>query len=574
MGKNAEVARILYLIADILDIEDVKFKPAAYRKAARNIENLERNIEDVHKDGELKKIPGVGEAISSKIEEFLDTGRIRYLEKLMEDAPRDMEKMVRIQGLGPKTIGLIYRELGIGTLEDLERAAREGKLRVLKGVGEKTEKLILDGMVLHKREGERMLLGHALPLAEEIVAELKAAKVASKVEYAGSLRRMRSTIGDIDIIAVSRAGAKSSKKLMDTFTTLPRVKDILAKGGTKSSVVTDNNVQVDLRVVKPDEFGAALQYFTGSKDHNVHLRSLARSRGYKVSEYGIFKGKRKVGGRTEREVYKKLKLDLIPPELREDRGEIEAAAEGKLPTLVKQGDIRGDLHVHTDKSDGTDSLLKMLRAAKERGYEYVAITEHSESLRMSGLKGKELLAWAKQIRSTGKKVGIGALAGVEVEILKDGSIDYEGEGVLEKLDIVIGAVHSHFKLGRKDQMNRLENALDHKQLNVLAHPTCRIIGKREPINIDIEELIGIAKRTRTVLEIDSFPDRMDLGSRHVKLAKKAGVKVCISSDAHAVVHYDHMRWGLAQARRGWLSKKDVINTFTLKRLRSYLKGGK
>jgi DNA polymerase (family 10) len=567
MGRNAEVAKMLFLIADILDIEDERFKPIVYRRAARNIENLEKDIADVHKAGELEDIPGVGKAIAGKVAEYLETGKVRYLEELKAAAPKDFESMIMIQGLGPKKIGLIYRELGIETMEKLEKAARDGKLRAIKGLGEKTERMVLDGMVIHHREGTRMLLGNALPLAEEIIDEIKASKAAQKVDMAGSLRRWRSTIGDIDIIAV----AKEPKKLMDVFTGLPRVRDVLAKGRTKASIVTKDEVQVDLRVVKADEFGAALQYFTGSKDHNVRLRSLAKDKGYKINEYGIFKGKRKVGGKSEKEVYGRLGLELVPPELREDRGEIEAAAEGMLPKLIKGSDIKGDLHVHTDKSDGNDGLKDMLKGAKAMGYGYVAITEHSESLAMAGLKAKELTAWAKEVRKAGKKVGITALAGVEVEILKDGTLDYEGEGVLEKLDIVIGAVHSHFKLKRKDQMARLENALDQEVIDILAHPTCRVIGRREAIDIDIEELLAMAKRTGTAMEIDSFPDRMDLGSRHVKLAKDAGVKVCVNSDAHAVVHYHNIRWGLAQARRGWLEKKDVINTYTLKRLREFIK---
>jgi DNA polymerase (family 10) len=286
----------------------------------------------------------------------------------------------------------------------------------------------------------------------------------------------------------------------------------------------------------------------------------------------VFKGKRKVGGGTEAEVYRKVGLPLIPPEMREDRGEIEIGAKGELPRLVEAKDLKGDLHVHTDRSDGTDGLMVMLKGARDRGYEYVAITEHSESLAMAGLSGEDLLAWAKEIRKAGRKVGIEALAGVEVEILRDGGLDYEGEGVLGKLDIVIGAVHSHFKLKRGDMMARLENALEHRELDILAHPTCRVIGRREPIDIDIDGLLSMARRNGTVLEIDSFPDRMDLSSGHVKMAKEAGVKVCISSDAHASVHYDNIRWGLSQARRGWLERKDVVNTYPLKRLKGLLKG--
>jgi DNA polymerase (family 10) len=566
--KNSEVARLLYLVADILDIEDVKFKPQAYRKAARNIENLERAIEDVHRDGKLQDIPGVGKAIAEKIEEFLETGRLRYLEKLKKDAPRDMEKMVSIQGLGPKTIGLIFKELGIQTIKQLEDAARKGKLRALKGLGEKTEELILAGLVIHHRSEGRMLLGKALPVAEKIVAVLRESGTARKVEMAGSLRRMKSTIGDIDILAV----AKDSGKLMKAFTTMDGVKDIRSKGTTKSSVLMEGGVQVDLRVVKPGEFGSALQYFTGSKDHNVHLRSLAKDRGYKISEYGIFKGKKKVGGEKEEEIYHKLGMDYIVPELREDTGEIEAASEGKLPTLVRDRDIRGDLHVHTDRSDGTDSLVGILKGAKDLGYEYIAITEHSESLAMAGLDGEELLEWADEVRRAGGKAKIKVLAGCEVEILGDGSLDYEGEGILEKLDIVIGAVHSRLKMARKDMMNRLVNAMEHEEMHMLAHPTCRIIGRRDPIDIDIEEVFRVAKKNGVVMEIDSFPERMDLDAGHIRMAKKAGLKLCVNTDAHAVVHFSLMRYGVAQARRGWLTKNDVINTYPYKKLMSFLSG--
>ncbi|NLL61534.1 MAG: DNA polymerase/3'-5' exonuclease PolX [Candidatus Atribacteria bacterium] len=571
MVKNAELAYIFGNITKILKIQnDNVFKIRAYERVADTLENMPMEAETLYKSGRLNEIPGVGTAIAQKIGELIETGRLEYYEKLKEKIPAGVLELLNIPDIGPRKAKLFYEELGIDSVEKLEKAALAHQLQSLYGMGKKAEENILRGIELYKRREQRSPLGIALPIAEEIVRELKSLPCVDQISIAGSLRRGKDTIKDIDILISSL----KPEKIMEKFINLPQTKEVLAEGLTKSAILTKQNMQVDLRVVSPDSFGTALLYFTGSQAHNVRLREMAVKRGLKINEYGIFqvKGDKKIGGDDENEIYEILGLHYIMPELREDMGEFEAARHSTLPIPVELNDIKGDLHTHTDYSDGLNSIKEMAAAAKQRGYQYIAVTDHSQSLHIAGgLDEVKLLEQIKRINEINRDIeGITVLKGIEVDIKSDGSLDISDD-ILKKLDIVIAAVHSNLKQKRALLTERYRRAMENPYVDIIAHPTGRIIGYREPFDIDIQEIIRIAARTKTALEINSSPERMDLHDIYVKSAKEQSVMLAIGTDAHQTSSLDQMRYGLAIARRGWLEKANLLNTLSLKKLKERLK---
>jgi len=568
--KNQLVADVLYQIADLLDIKgEIFFKTRAYRMAAQKIETLDEDIETVVKENRLRDIPGVGEALAKKIKELVETGKLEYFEKLKKEIPPELLKMLDISGLGPKKIAAVYNKLGIKTIEELRKAAQNGKLRDLEGFGEITEKNILRGIQLMDKTSGRVLLNVAYHHGNKYVEYLKKHKKIKRLSLAGSLRRMKETIGDIDILASS----DEPDEIMDFFVKYHDVQRVLMKGSTKSSVILNDELQVDLRVVEDKSFGAALQYFTGSKEHNVQMRSLAIKKGFKLNEYGLFKKNTDefITGGNEEEIYKKLGLAFIEPELRENRGEIEAAKKNKLPNLVKHGDIKGDLHVHSNYSDGFETIEAITEKSMRLGYQYVGITDHSQSLRVAhGLSREQIVKKKKEIEKINKKLdNFRILCGTECDIKPDGTLDYDNS-ILKMFDFVIIGIHTGFKMSREDATNRIIKGMENKYATILAHPTCRLMMKREPLYLDMEKIFEAAKETNTYLEINAFPDRLDLNDYYTKLAKEQKVKFSVGTDAHALNHMDFMRYGVATARRGWLEKKDILNTHTLEEIEKIL----
>lgn len=568
---NAEIARILREIAILLDMEGVQFKPRAYEKAAYAVEAVEQPLSELYqKEGvkAIEAIPGVGKAISEKIVTLIETGRLPYYEELKQKTPVDLANLTSIEGLGPKMIKALYQHLGIKTVEELERAAQEGKIRNLPHFGEKSEQKILKGIAFLKKSSGRFPLGVALPLVLEIQSRLQKIKRVKQVAIAGSIRRRKETIGDGDILVVST----QPDLVMDAFVKMPEVIHIHGKGHTKSSVKLNNGMDVDLRVVEEKSFGAALSYFTGSKDHNIVLRRIAQEKDLKLNEYGVFRGERYIAGRTEEEVFAALGLPYIPPELRENTGEIEAALAGKLPDLVDYGDLKGDLQTQTNWTDGANSIEEMAEEARRLGHEYIAITDHTKSLAMTrGSDEKKLREQMVAIDELNKRYrGFRILKGAEVNINKDGTLDIDDE-TLAMLDVVGVAVHSHFNLSREEMTRRIIRAMENPHADILFHPTGRVIQRREPYDVDMDEVIRAAKRTGTVLEIDAYPDRLDLKDEHVRKAVEAGVKLVIDSDAHNTHHLGYLHYGIAQARRGWAKKSDILNTKPLKEFLGSLK---
>ena len=569
--KNIELSRIFEQIAKILKIkEENPFKIRAYEKITLVLENLPIDIETIYHQGGLNNIPGVGTGIAKKIEEFLTTGKLEYYEKLKETIPSGVIELLDISEVGPKTAKLLYEELGVDNIEKLEKAVKEHRIKDLPGMGEKSETNILRGIELYKRRKERFLLGRALPLAEEMVESLSQLKETDKISFAGSLRRKKETIGDIDILITSQ----NPEKIMRTFTSLPQVREILAEGPTKSSIITKDDLHIDVRVVEPISFGAALQYFTGSKAHNIKLRELALKRGLKINEYGVFEVEsgNRIAGEKEEEVYQALNLPFIPPELREDRGEIEAAQEKKLPQLIEYSQIRGDLHLHTKWSDGAHTIRQMAEAAKKRGYKYIAITDHSQSLKIAGgLIEKRLREQVEEIQKLNQELkDFTILSGIEVDIKSDGSLDFSDE-MLSKLDVVIAAIHSGFKQESKIITERIIKAMQNRLVNILAHPTGRLIGFRESYQVDMNEMIKVAAETGTILEINAYPERLDLNDVYCRMAKDKGVQLAIETDAHSIDGLEFMNLGVDVARRGWLEEKDIVNTLPLNELLKRLK---
>jgi len=568
--RNQEVAKILHDIAVLLDIKgESRFRVVAYEEAARRIENWPEPIEEVWKEGKLERIPGIGQSIAGKIEEYLATGKMTYLEELTREIPRELIELTEIPGVGPKIAKLLYDQLGVRTVEDLEQAIQEKKLRHLPRLGAKSEEKIARGLEMFRRKSGRMLLGQALPLVEGIVTLLRERTGVEKISPAGSIRRMKETIGDVDILVAS----SHPQLVMEAFVSLPQVREILARGDTKSSIMTHEGIQADVRVVDEECYGAALQYFTGSKAHNVKLREIAIKKGFKVNEYGIFRldTNERVGGEREEDIYEILGMEWIPPELREDQGEIELALEKKLPVLVTMEDVRGDLHVHSHWSDGVASVEEMAEAAVQRGYRYIAICDHTQSLAVaSGLTPEEVHEREKEVRRwNARHPELLVFSGVEANILSDGSIDFPDEE-LAKLEIVVAGLHSGLSQKGEKILKRLELAMKNPYIQVISHPTGRIIGKRDAYEVDCDALFAIARDTHTTLEINAQPERLDLRDIDARKAAQMGIKVVISTDAHDTGSLDYMRYGVAQARRAWLRKEDVLNTLEPEELLEFL----
>ncbi len=569
MGRpNDEVAALFQEFADLLSITgEAAYKVRAYEKAARAIAGHHEDISTLDLKG-LKKIPNVGEAIAKKILDHRETGTIRQLEAVRERIPAGVRALTAIPGLGPKKALVLYQELGVSSVDELADAIPAGRLEGLKGFGAKTEENILHGIELMRGAGDRVLVDVATRLAEEIIEAL--APLAGRCEYAGSLRRSRETIGDVDILAT----AGDSGPLMEAFTALPFVTEVIARGEKKTSVRTSRGLQVDLRVVPPEAWGAALQYFTGSKAHNVRTREIAVRAGLKLSEYGLFEVESGdlVVSATEEEVYERLGLPWVPPTMREDGGEIEAALKGELPRLVELTDLRGDLHTHTDLTDGIASLEDMVAAAAGRGWEYYAITDHAPNLFMQRMTDEKMLAQREEVRALRKRYpDLTLLHGTELNIDADGAVDWDEE-FLAGFDVCVASVHSHFTQGRDEMTRRLVRAVETPGVHVLGHPTARLIGRRPPIEADWDEVFAACAGSHTVLEVDSFPDRLDLPADLIARARRHGVKFTIDSDAHATGHLANLRYGIGTAQRGWLTPDDVVNTWPLERLRAYLRG--
>lgn len=555
--KNALVARILHEIADLLELDGVAFKPRAYRRAADVVESLGEPIEDLVASGAHAALPGVGEAIAKKIAEIVETGRLAYHDELKAKLPIDLYALTRVDGVGPKTAKLLYDELGVKTLEDLDRVARAGQVRAVRGLGEKTEAKILRGLRETRGAEGRTLLGNALPLAERLIAELTATGLFARLEAAGSLRRGRETIGDLDLLGVSDDPAAASA----AFVGLPDVAEVLAHGDSKASARLHDGLQVDLRLVPPESFGAALQYFTGSKAHNVALRQLAVARGWKLNEYGLYDSSgRTLAGGDEDGVYRALGFAPIPAELREDAGEIELAALDKIPRLVQLADVRGDLHVHTDASDGTASLAEMVEAARACGLEYIAVTDHARFAEIVGGHTPETVrAQMDQIAAQNARLpGFRILSGIEANIQPDGTLDMP-DGTLSQLDWVVASVHSHFRQTKDEMTARLVRAIENEHVDCIAHPTGRKIGERPPYDADWDAVFRAAAEAGTALEINANPIRLDLSAELVHRAIQAGCMLAIGSDAHAPEHFDYLRLGALTARRGWATRGDVQN---------------
>jgi DNA polymerase (family 10) len=586
--SNKNVSLMLREIGERLAMKDIPFKPRAYEKAADVIDGLEENVVDMYKTGgrkALEAIPSVGSSIAEKIEELLKTGHVKYLEGLERKTPVDLAGLSRIEGLGPKSIKTLYQKLDIRTVAELEAAAKAGKIAKLEGFGVKKEENILKGIGFAKSSGGRFVLGFEMAEIREIEKRVNDLPQTKKVIVAGSVRRRKETIGDVDILAIS----KDPKPIMDFFTTMPEVVNVIAHGETKSSIKLKSGINVDLRVVSEKSYGAALNYFTGSKDHNVALRRIAIAHGWKLNEYGLFEGERRkekgeddgrmISGETEEELYRKLGMEYIEPELRENTGEIEAAlrqAEGKpggLPKIIGYDDLCGDLQVQTDWTDGTDSIETMAKAAIAHGLEYIAITDHTKRLAMThGLNEKRILEQMAEIDRLNKKFKgkITILKGSECDILRDGSLDLPDK-ILAKLDVVGASVHSYFNLSREEQTERVKRAMENPNVDILFHPTGRVINRRPAYDINIEELIAAARRTGTIMEIDAFPDRLDLKDEHIRLCVEADVKMAIDSDAHSPMHFPYLEYGIAQARRGWATRADIINAWPLEKMLKFLK---
>jgi DNA polymerase (family 10) len=565
---NDDVERLLLEYADLLSIlSEDRFKPRAYEKAARAVGGYQDDIGGFDLP-ELMRIPNVGKSIGEKIHEYLTSGRIDELEELRGRVPSGVRAMTAIPGFGPKKAMHVYQELGIDSVDGLAAAAREGRLEGLKGFSKRTEENVLRGVERLGSAGGRVLISTALELAEDLLERLRRVAGVHRAEYAGSLRRMRETIGDVDLLVASR----EVDAVMDAFTSYGSVERVLARGDTKSSVVTRGGLQVDLRVIPDEVWGAALIYFTGSKAHNVRIREIAVRQGLKLSEYGLFVADtgELLEARTEEAVYERLGMAFIPPPLREDRGEVEAARAGGLPDLITLRQIRGDLHTHTNLTDGLASLETMLEAAAAHRYVYYAVTDHAPNLYMQRMTDAKILAQREQLRALQDRFPkMQLLHGTELNIDPDGEVDWPTD-FLAGFDITVASIHSHFNQPRDAMTRRMIRAMENPHVNVIGHPTARKIGQRDPVDLDLEAVFAAAARTGTALEINAYPDRLDLKDEHVLWARKHGVRFSIDTDSHAVPHLDVMRYGIGTAQRGWLTKDDVINAWPLGKLRRFL----
>lgn len=566
---NLDVAHILSDVARILEIKgDNRFRIRAYERAAQNIEGLSEDVANFVKEGRLMEIPGIGKDLADKVKEIVSTGRLKVFEDLKKTIPSGLLDLLNVPSVGPKTAKLLYEKLKIDSIGRLEKAIRENRLTGTFGIKEKTIENLKRGIELVKKGRERMSLAYAEQIADEFITALSKLSHVKKISPAGSLRRRKETVRDIDILMVSQRPGK----IMGVFAGLPQVKEVLAKGETKSSVLTNEGIQVDARVVELKSFGAALLYFTGSKNFNIHLRKLAIQRGLKINEYGVFKKNKYIVGETEEGIFKFLGMSYVEPELREDAGEVELALKHELPALIGLKDIKGDLHVHSRWSDGGNSIEEMVEAAKAKGYTYAAITDHSQSLKIAhGLSAAQLRKKRAEIERINKKLkGLRVLFGTEVEIDSQGRLDYKDE-ILKEFDVVVAAVHSGFKQSKEQLTRRIVTACQNKYVHIIAHPTGRLWGTRDAYELDMDKVLKVAKDTNTHLEINAFPQRLDLNDVNCRYAKEVGVKLAISTDAHTTEQLGYMDLGVSVARRGWLSKEDVINTLPVEELLKRIK---
>ncbi|TFG35486.1 MAG: DNA polymerase/3'-5' exonuclease PolX [Parcubacteria group bacterium] len=573
--KNQELAKIFYEIADYLRMDKVAFKPFAYQRAADSLESSEEDAEKVYKEGglpALEKIPGIGKSIAEKIEEYLKTGKIKTYDELKKRTPIDLEEIIAVEGLGPQRTKILYQKLGIKNLKELERAAKEHKISSLFGFKEKTEKNILEGIAFLKKSKGRFLLGEILLETKEIISKLKTLKEVEEISVAGSVRRMKETIGDVDILITT----KNPKKVMDFFVSLPGIVKVWVKGTTKSSIRLEQGFDVDLRTVQSKSYGSALQYFTGSKEHNIATRRLAIEKGLKLNEYGVFKGKKMIAGWTESGVYRVLGLPWIEPELREDQGEIEKALAKELPKIIGYDQIKGDLHCHSSWDGGENSIEEMAKTAMAMGYEYIGISDHTKYLRIeNGLDEKKLELQRKEIDKLNEKLKkenkrFRILQGCETNILNNGSTDIKDEA-LAKLDYVIAGVHSSMKMEKNEMTERIINAIKNPNIDIISHPSGRILKKRDEYLIDFDKVLKAAKEYSKILEINSWPERLDLNDQRIRMAKTAKVKMVINTDSHSKDHMKFIELGIAQARRCWAEKDDIINSQPVEKLLKFFK---
>lgn len=566
--KNQLVAAILNQVADLMEIDGVDFRTKAYRRAAHTVETLSEDIEDIKIEGRLQELPGIGEKIAGKIEEIVETGSLEYLDNLKKQFPVDYDALMAVEGLGPRSIKQLYNELGVKNLDDLEKNAKRHRIRRLRGMGEKTERKILINLDFARKSTGRNLLGHILPVAQKIKEDLSGNDLVFRVEIAGSIRRRKETVGDIDILVTT----KNPGEVSDYFTTMDLVDDVVVSGPTKSTVrLKESGIDVDLRVFDDKSFGSAMMYFTGSKETNIELRKIAIAKGLKLSEYGVFKGDELLAGRTEEEVFKSLGMEYIEPDLRENTGEIEAAIRGELPKLLKYNEILGDLQMHTEWSDGSAKIRDMALEAQKIDYEYIAITDHSGSLRIAnGMNEKTILKQMDKIENLNREMdGFTILKGVETNIDSYGFLDVPDK-ILADMDLVIAGIHSGFKQDKKEINRRILSAMENDNVDIIAHPTGRKIQERKAYELDLEKIFETSIETGTWLEVNSQMNRLDLNDMNVKMAVEKGCKLVINTDAHSIMDLINMELGVATARRGWAKKEDIINTLSLKRLMKQL----
>ncbi|MEK9154638.1 MAG: DNA polymerase/3'-5' exonuclease PolX [Patescibacteria group bacterium] len=576
--SNKEIAKIFHNMALYLEVEGVIFKPQAYERAAMSFDVLSEDIREIYKKEGIKgirKISGVGESMADKIVEYLEKGKIKEYENFKRKIPIDIEELIAVEGVGPKMIKTLYQKLKIKNLQDLEKAAKSGKIRNLPKFGEKKEQNILQSIEFLKRAKGRYLLGDILPTVKEVIIGLKNIKDVKEAHVVGSLRRMKETIGDVDVLVV----AEKPQKVMDYFVSMPGIEKILAKGATKSSVRMSAGFDIDIRVVSEKSYGSALQYFSGSKEHNIALRKIAISKGLKLNEYGLFEGVKMIAGKSEEEIYEKLGMAWIPAELRENSGEIELAQKNKLPELIKVSDIKGDLHVHSDWDGGENSILELVESAIKMDYQYLGIADHTKFLRIeNGLDEKRLRERNKEIdklnfrlrQGFGGQAKFRILKGCEANIMVDGSIDIDDQA-LKELDFLIAGIHSQLKMKKKEMTSRIIKAMQNPHVDIISHPTGRILQKRDEYEMDFDRILRVAKETKTVLEINSFPLRLDLKDINIKKAKKAGVKMVINTDAHHKDSLRLMEYGVSQARRGWAERTDIVNCWPAEKMLKMLK---
>ncbi len=575
---NKEIARIFGEMSEYLEMQEESFRSKAYARVSRTMEEIQEDVAQIYERGgkkEIENLPGVGKSIAEKIEEYIKTGRIAYFEELKQKEPIDISSLTAVEGLGPKKIKKLYNELGIKTLDELEVAAKEGRISKLADFGDKTEQNIIKGIQFLKQSGGRLLLGTAYILVEEIITKLKQYKGVKQVDVAGSARRMKETIGDIDILAMIEKPEDASA-VMESFVSLPEVINIYSKGATKSSVRLKEGIDVDLRILPQKSYGAGLIYFTGSKDHNIEIRKIAAKQGLKLNEYGLFRGRKQVAGDSEEQIYKYLGLQFIPPEMRENTGEIKEAIDNKLPRLIKEEDIMGDLQIQTKWTDGEHAIMDYAEAAIKKGWQYILITDHSKRLAMvGGLDEKRLREQGKEIDEVNKILAdkghvFKVLKGIECDILKDGELDLADDALAE-LDIVGVAVHSYLNLPVALQTERILKAMENRYINIIFHPTARIINQRRAMELQMDLVIEAALKSKTALEINAYPDRLDLKDEYIRKCVDKGVRLVINSDAHSVRHMDYLKLGVAQARRGWAKREDVANAWPIDKLFEKLK---